>query len=95
MGVNYNTESACVQEHTQQVTHHVTTNYPEKDGIMEDPQVIDLPFRCLEGEVETNFLYSPVQMPKFKGVKHSHQQFAIFLAFKVQSAFNCPLLGYI
>ena len=39
-----------------------------------------------EGEVETNFLYSPVQMPKFKGVKHDHQQFTIFLAFKVQSA---------
>jgi lipocalin len=77
MGVDYNTESARVQARAQQVTHHVTTNYPKKD---------DLPFRCLEGEVETNFLHSPVQMPKFKGVKHSHQLFAIFLAFKVQSA---------
>jgi hypothetical protein len=86
MGVDYNTESDCVQARAQQVTHHVTTNYLEKDSIMGDPQVIDLPFRCLEGEVETNFLYSPVQMPKFKGVKHSHQQFAIFLAFKEQSA---------
>jgi hypothetical protein len=86
MGIDYNTESARVQARAQQVTHHVTKNYPKKDGIMGDPQVIDLPFRCLEGEVETNFLHSPVQVPKFKGVKHSHQLFAIFLAFKVQSA---------
>jgi hypothetical protein len=72
--------------HAQQVTHYVTTNHPEKDGIMGDPQVIDLPFRCVEGEVDTNFFYSPVEMPKFKGQKHGHQQFAIFLNFKVQSA---------
>jgi hypothetical protein len=38
MGINYNTESAHVQARAQQVTHHVTTNYPEKDEIMGDPQ---------------------------------------------------------
>lgn len=86
MGKSYSQDSARVQAHAQQVTHYVTTNHPEKDGIMGDPQVIDLPFRCVEGEVETNFFYSPVEMPKLKGQKHSHQQFAIFINFKVQSA---------
>ena len=49
MGKSYSQDSARVQAHAQQVTHYVTTNHPEKDGIMGDPQVIDLPFRCVEG----------------------------------------------
>lgn len=86
MGAAYREDSARVQARLQQVTHRVTDTYPAGESIHGDPQVIDLPFKCVEGDVKTDFLMTAEGMHKQPGKKHNHQQFQVYFHFKVESA---------
>lgn len=83
---SWHADDALVQARSQQITHFVNKTIPARENFISgNPQIIDLPFKCVEGDVKVSWYYSPLVMPKIKGRKNSHQQFSIVMQFSVES----------
>ena len=63
--------------------------YPARESnVGGDPQIVDLPFKCVEGNLEANWCLDAEGMDQVKGRRFHHQQFSILMHFKVESVEN-------
>jgi hypothetical protein len=61
----FDPDSAIALAHAQQVAHFVSKTYPgREDFIPGNPQVIDLPFKCGEGDLKVKWHYDPTNMTR-------------------------------
>ena len=64
MGSSWDKNSNRVQARAQQVTHYVAKTYPSRDEWIEGtPQIVRLPFKCVEGDVTITWGLWPTNMP--------------------------------
>lgn len=64
MGSSWDKNSNRVQARAQQVTHYVAKKYPSRDEWIEGtPQIVRLPFKCVEGDVTITWGLWPTNMP--------------------------------
>ena len=63
-----------------QITHYVNKKYPARESTVGgDPQIVDLPFKCVEGNLEANWCLDADGMDSVSGKKFHHQQFSILM----------------
>jgi hypothetical protein len=69
LGSLWEPDSAIAQAHAQQITHFIAKTYPcREDFIPGNRQVINLPFKWIEGDLKVKWHYDPVNMGKIKGL---------------------------
>eukprot|EP00956_Cyclotella_meneghiniana_P024430 scaffold49001_cov77-Cyclotella_meneghiniana.AAC.1 len=86
LGHAYKEDSARTAARYMQVTHPANKKYPGRENFIEGkPQVINLPFKCVEGDLKPVWNYWAEGQEKLEGKKYVHQQFAINLHFEVES----------
>ena len=89
MGDSFSETSARNQARSQQVTHYVNQKYPAREKTIEgDPQIINLPFKCIEGDLIAEWGSWAEGRERFHGQRYKHQQFSVLLSFKVTSVGN-------
>ncbi len=85
MDINWDESHHRVQARAQQVTHLVNKKYSHRDRWIEgEPEVVDLPFKCVEGDLNVTWGYWPNKMKKIA----RHQQFLPSMTIKVVSVEN-------
>ena len=89
MGREYDPASARAEARAMQITHYVNTKYPARENsVAGDPQIVDLPFKCVEGNLEAHWCLDAEGMDAVMGKRFHHQQFSILMHFKVVSVEN-------
>ena len=71
LGSTWDPAHVRVAARSQQIMHMVNKTFPPYcEKVIEDaPQVIDLPFKCIEGDLIVNWCYWAEGMGKQKGIR--------------------------
>jgi hypothetical protein len=70
-------------------THYTNKVHPGRDNfVCGDTQIVDLPFKCVPGDVSVNMNYFAENNDAITGEKYRHQQFTLIMSVTVVSADN-------